>query len=127
MGLFRGFLCRPCYNNPDQKAAAVNTTIYVPQDYPGDLPTASFAPQRPDPTLPGKWREGDTIEYLMKDVVKGEKSVQWVPGKVVAVRSRVVRDLERREFRISYHNANRHQETTYWMPHSDLRLRAPRY
>jgi hypothetical protein len=123
MGLLRIF-CRPCYNNPAQQTSAVNTTIYMPTDYAGDLPAASFAPQRPE--APGKWREGDTIEYLMKDVVKGEKCVQWVPAKVVAVRSRIVRDVERREFRIAYLNTNRHQETTYWMPHCDLRLRVPR-
>jgi hypothetical protein len=124
MGIFRGFLCRPCCNNPAQQASAVKTTIYMPTEYPADLPAASFtyAPQRPE--VPGKWREGDAIEYLMKDVVKGEKCVQWVPGKVVAVRSRLVRDQERKEFRVAYTNLNRHQETTYWMAHSDLRLRA---
>jgi hypothetical protein len=124
MGFFRGFLCRPCFNNPDQKTSSVHTTIYLPLEGSANLPTASFAPQRPE--LPGKWREGDNIEYLVKDVVKGEKSVQWVPAKVVAVRSRIVRDVERREFRLTYTNSNKHQETTYWMPHSDLRLRVPR-
>jgi hypothetical protein len=125
MGLFRGFLCRPCFNNPAQQSSAVHTTIYMPADYSADLPTASFAPQRAQ--VPGKWREGDAIEYLVKDVVKGQQAVQWVPAKVVATRSRVVRDVERREFRVSYTNKHRHEETTYWMPHSDLRLRCPRY
>lgn len=74
----------------------------------------------------GKWTEGDDIEYLAVDVVKGEKTMKWVRGRVAAVRSRVVRDAARRELRVTYYSNSRHQETTYWMVPSDLRLRVPR-
>jgi hypothetical protein len=73
-----------------------------------------------------KWTEGDDIEYLAVDVVKGERQMKWVRGRVTAVRSRVVRDVERRELRVTYYTNKHHQETTYWMVPSDLRLRVPR-
>jgi hypothetical protein len=72
-------------------------------------------------------REGDAIEYLVCDVVSGAKCMKWVPGTVAAVRSRVVRDAARRELRVTYYTNKAHQEMTYWMDVSDLRLRVPRY
>lgn len=81
---------------------------------------------RPAPRPPGEWMEGDEIEYLAVDVVKGEKQMSWVRARVVAVRSRMVRDAVRRELRVTYYTNKHHQETTYWMVPSDLRLRVPR-
>jgi hypothetical protein len=72
------------------------------------------------------WQEGDDVEYLAIDVVHGEKSMKWVRARVAAVRTRIVRDMPRRELRVTYYANKRHQETTYWMVPSDLRLRVPR-
>jgi hypothetical protein len=90
----------------------------------GNLHNSDRPAKRYDP--PGKWTEGDEIEYLAVDLINGEKTMKWVRGTVSAVRSRVVRDVARRELRVTYYTNSHHQETTYWMVPSDLRLRASR-
>jgi hypothetical protein len=74
----------------------------------------------------GTWQEGHDIEYLAVDVVNGAKQMKWMHARVVAVRTRVVRDVARTELRVTYYTNSFHQETTWWMDTSDLRLRAPR-